>query len=183
MHPARPCSTPLYTVHIATTFSTACLITKLRIADVPDRPTLQIWRSTQVYSCWQPPATTTNTTDVPPTAHVDIITNAEVPNATAPATVNHPASEAHVSATPLATTAEATTETAAQPEQEHVFLSVEVLPNKTAPSIDVSLDDYVDAGEEYVIYYSPEPDRNPAKSPSRRKTLSGTGTMPITGKG
>ena len=99
----------------------------------------------------QPPATTIDTTDVPLTAHVDVITNAEVPNATVLATVNFPATEAHVSATPIATTSEATTENAAPPEQEHVFLSVEVVPNKTAPSIDVSSDDYVDAGEEYFI--------------------------------
>ena len=76
-------------------------------------------------------------------------TNAEVPNTTAPATVNLPATEARVPATPIATISEVTTETAVPPEQEHVFLSVEVIPNKTAPSIDVSSDDYVDAGEEY----------------------------------
>ena len=34
-------------------------------------------------------------------------------------------------------------------------------PNKSAPATDVSADDYVDAGEEYIIYYSPEPDRQP----------------------
>ena len=98
---------------------------------------------------------------MPLTAHVDAtITNAEVPNATAPATVNQPATEARVPATPIATTSKVT-KTAVPPEQEHVFLSVEVLPNKTAPSIDASSDDYVDAGEEYFIYYSPEPDRKP----------------------
>ena len=104
----------------------------------------------------QPPATTTCTTDVPLTAHLGAIINAEVPNATAPATVNHPATEARVSATSIATIAEATTETAALPEQEHVFLSVEVLPNKTAPSIDISPDDYVDAGETSAIDFETE---------------------------
>ena len=61
----------------------------------------------------------------------------------------------------IATVAEATTEDAVTLRQEHVLLSVEVSLNKTAPATDVSVDDYVDAGEEYIIYYSPEPDRKP----------------------
>ena len=131
----------------------------------------------------QPPATTTNITDEPLTAHVDATnTNAEVPNATAPATVNHPATEAHVSATPIATTSGATTETAVSPE---LFLSVEVLPNKSAPSIDVSSDDFVDAGEEYSMSFITPRSliANRAQLTSRRKTMSGTGTTPITSKG
>ena len=38
----------------------------------------------------QPPVTTIDATDVPLTAHVDVITNAEVPNATVLATVTFP---------------------------------------------------------------------------------------------
>ena len=86
--------------------------------------------------------------------------------------------EARVSATSIATIAEATTETAALPEQEDFFLSVEVLPNKTALSIDISPDDHVDAGEEYVIYYSPEPDREPSAIDFETEDF----VMPITSK-
>ena len=74
---------------------------------------------------------------------------------------NLPHTEATTPAAMIATVTEATTEDAVTLRQEHVLLSVEVSPNKTAPATDVSADDYVDAGEEYIIYYSPEPDRKP----------------------